>query len=338
MPTAAPPATTSRSGSAGSTARSATTSFWEPLDHTHRLGPRTPPTSFVSGWYDFMLDQLLRDYETLTDAGGTPRLTVGPWWHVSPELQYEGMRDTLTWMNAELRGDPSGLRDKPVRLFIGGRNEWRDFDAYPPGAPDIQIWHLHPGQGAVAAPGRMPRRPTATPTIRATRRPISAAPCSPSPAPVRSTRRRSKTGTTFCVFTSEPLFADLTIIGNVRAVIYARASLPERRSLRASSATSTRPAARSTSATASSARPPPIPRAGRHLEAQLQAPRHRPLLRRDHRLRLIVASGAHPRYARNTGTDEPFGTATTLRTVDLEIFHDPDHPSAIHLPVYRSLN
>src|SRR5689334_1664084 len=34
--------------------------FWEPLDHTHRIGTRTPPTSFVSGWYDFMLDQLLR--------------------------------------------------------------------------------------------------------------------------------------------------------------------------------------------------------------------------------------------------------------------------------------
>ncbi len=92
--------------------------FWEPLDHTHRLGARTPPTSFVSGWYDFMLDQLLRDYETLVEAGGKPRLTIGPWWHVSPELQLLGMTDTLTWMNAKLRDDPSGLREKPVRLFV----------------------------------------------------------------------------------------------------------------------------------------------------------------------------------------------------------------------------
>ena len=35
----------------------------------HRIGARTPPTTFVSGWYDFMIDQLLRDYETLVDAG-----------------------------------------------------------------------------------------------------------------------------------------------------------------------------------------------------------------------------------------------------------------------------
>src|SRR5690606_5478316 len=118
--------------------------LWEPLDHTHRIGARTPPTSFVSGWYDFMLDQLLRDYETLVDAGGRARLTVGPWWHVSEELHYESLRDTLSWMNAELYKDHALLHDKPVRLHIGGRNEWRSFAAYPPGVPDMQIWHLHP--------------------------------------------------------------------------------------------------------------------------------------------------------------------------------------------------
>jgi hypothetical protein len=48
-----------------------------------------------------------------------------------------------------------------------------------------------------------------------------------------------------------------------------------------------------------------------------------------------VASGAHPRFARNTGTSEPFGTATRLVPMDMEIFHDPERPSAIHLPVYE---
>ena len=57
--------------------------------------------------------------------------------------------------------------------------------------------------------------------------------------------------------------------------------------------------------------------------------------RRDHRLRIVIASGAHPRYARNTGTSEPFGTATRLVPMDMEIFHDPMRPSAIHLPVYE---
>ncbi len=44
---------------------------------------------------------------------------------------------------------------------------------------------------------------------------------------------------------------------------------------------------------------------------------------------------AIPLRPRNTGTDEPFGTATKLVPVDIEIFHDPVRPSAIHLPVFE---
>jgi uncharacterized protein len=57
------------------------------------------------------------------------------------------------------------------------------------------------------------------------------------------------------------------------------------------------------------------------------------LFRRGHRLRLQVSSGAHPRYARNTGTGEPLATATALVRADQLVFHDPGHPSAIVLPV-----
>jgi len=55
--------------------------------------------------------------------------------------------------------------------------------------------------------------------------------------------------------------------------------------------------------------------------------------RRGHRLRLQVSSGAHPRYARNPGSGEPLATATTLYLAQQQVYHDPDHPSAIILPV-----
>jgi len=57
---------------------------------------------------------------------------------------------------------------------------------------------------------------------------------------------------------------------------------------------------------------------------------------RGHRLRLQVAGGAHPRYARNTGTGEPLGSATRLLAADQEVFHDPGHRSEIVLPVVAS--
>lgn len=46
-----------------------------------------------------------------------------------------------------------------------------------------------------------------------------------------------------------------------------------------------------------------------------------------------MSSGAHPRYARNTGTGEPLATATRLLAADQEVFHDPQHPSALVLSV-----
>ncbi|HEX4297641.1 MAG TPA: CocE/NonD family hydrolase, partial [Devosia sp.] len=308
--------------------------FWDAIDHTHRLGPRTPPTDFLSGWYDFMLDQLLRDYETLVEAGGQPRLTVGPWFHVSPELQYEGLRGTLAWMNAKLLGDDSGLRDKPVRMHIGGRDEWREFDAYPPGPADSQIWHLHPAgvlsQRPVkaSAPDRYRYDPAdPTPNIGGAIFAFTGAgPADQAPLEARND---------VLTFTSEPLFADLTIIGNVRATVYARASIPNADlfvKLCDVDATG-----RSTNVCDGILRKTSTDAAVADdiwkLQLKLHATAH--CFRRDHHLRLIVASGAHPRYARNTGTDEPFGTATSLVPMEMEIFHDPEHPSAIHLPVYE---
>jgi len=52
-----------------------------------------------------------------------------------------------------------------------------------------------------------------------------------------------------------------------------------------------------------------------------------------HRVRLQVSSGAHPRYARNPGSGEPLLSATKLVPAEQEIYHDPDHPSALVLPV-----
>jgi len=308
--------------------------FWEPLDHTHRIGPRTPPASFVSGWYDFMLDQLLRDYETLVDAGGRARLTVGPWWHVSEELQYESLRDTLSWMNAELYNDRTALHDKPVRLHIGGRNEWHSFAAYPPGVPDVQIWHLHPDKVLSQRPVKTsepdryaynPKDPT--PSVGGAMFAFTGA------GPVNQSKLEARKDV--LVFTSEPQVSDLTIIGNVQAIIYARASHHNADLFvklcdvddKGISTNICDGIIRKTSSDAA------VPDDIWKLNFKLHATAH--TFRRNHRLRLIVASGAHPRFARNTGTDEPFGTATKLVPVDIEIFHDPARPSAIHLPVFE---
>ncbi|MGH3240188.1 MAG: CocE/NonD family hydrolase C-terminal non-catalytic domain-containing protein, partial [Spirillospora sp.] len=57
---------------------------------------------------------------------------------------------------------------------------------------------------------------------------------------------------------------------------------------------------------------------------------------RGHRVRVHVTSGAHPKVAANPGTGEPLTTATRMVTARQKVFHDPDHPSAIILPIVAS--
>lgn len=308
--------------------------FWEAIDHTHRLGPRTPPNHFISGWYDFMVDQLLRDYATLVDAGQRPYLTVGPWTHVASELQGESIRETLTWMRAHLLGDRTGLREKPVRIHVSGLEEWREFDAYPPGVPDAQIWHIHPDRVLSQRPVRAstpdtytydPRKPT--PSIGGAMFAFKGA-GKVDNAPLE---RRSDV----LVYTSEPLVAPVTIIGNVRVTLYARASLPTAdffvRLCDVDENGGSTNICDGLIRIPSSA--PAVVDDIWKLNFKLHATAHSFL--REHRLRLVIASGAHPRFARNTGTDEPLGEARTLLPADIEIFHDPAHPTAIHLPVHE---
>ena len=54
---------------------------------------------------------------------------------------------------------------------------------------------------------------------------------------------------------------------------------------------------------------------------------------RDHRIRVHVAAGAYPTIARNPGTGGPLGLGGEMVPADVEVFHSPEHPSAMLLPV-----
>ena len=52
-----------------------------------------------------------------------------------------------------------------------------------------------------------------------------------------------------------------------------------------------------------------------------------------HRIRVQISGGSFPRFARNFGTAEPFGAATTAVRCRFEIHHDSRHPACLLLPV-----
>ena len=56
-------------------------------------------------------------------------------------------------------------------------------------------------------------------------------------------------------------------------------------------------------------------------------------VRAGHRIRVQISGGSFPRYARNFGTGESFGTATRALRCRFDVFHDSRHPAHVLLPV-----
>ena len=129
--------------------------YWQRRDHSGSVGSVDVPVSLLGGWYDVFLPLQLRDYAVLRDARRRPQLTIGPWYHADPRQLRAASADALAWFRAHLLGDRSQLRDQPVRLYITGAGEWRDYPDWPVPGMRQERWHLQawPRPSAQAACG-----------------------------------------------------------------------------------------------------------------------------------------------------------------------------------------
>lgn len=293
---------------------------WDRLDHTHRVAGTSVPVSSVAGWYDVFLPGQLRDFRILQDAGRAARLTVGPWTHTEPVA---ATSEALGFGLAYARGEEPAER-APVRLFVMGQDEWRDFESWPPAGYEPQRFHLQADGGLAAdlPPESAPdeyRYDPADPTPAAGGISISSG--------GRVENGALEARPDVLTYTTEVLEEDVEVVGEVSAEVWFRSSLahadvfvrlcdvdPDGRSFNVCDGL--------VSLTGADDLAPAT--------VTLWPTAHR--FRRGHRIRVQVSSGAFPRFARNTGTGEPLASATTLLAADQTVHHDPDHPSAVILP------
>ena len=309
--------------------------FWDPVDHSRRLAEVRASVSLLGGWFDILILRQLADYAALRDAGRDVRLTVGPWHHVEVRSFLAGVRDSLEWMDLHLRGaEPrrprrSGAR---VRIKVMGHGKWRLLPDWPPPSTP-QRWHLIPGRGLALA----------APTVTSQPARYRYDPSDPTPsvggvllrgdAGSRDDRKLERRADVL-TFTSEPLEADLEAIGTVSAEIFARASRPYFDLFVRVCDVDWRGRSRNVCdgpVRISPERFTPDGDGVYRVPIELWPTAYR--FRKNHRVRVHVSSGAHPRIARNLGSGEPLASGTTLTPVDIEILHDPAHPSAVVLPV-----
>ena len=304
--------------------------WWDVVDFTRDYS-RVPPATMLTGWYDIFLPAQLDDFVALRATGRDVRLTIGPWTHTSPTIMGAHLRDTLDWYGEVL--SDARVRRSRVRVFVMGDKRWLDLPDWPPPA-DVQRWHLR-GDATLEIDGPAVARP----------RSYSYDPADPSP-PIggaslnfRTSGARESAHATdrvrMCSRTpAASLARDLTVIGPLSAVLSLRSDTEHFDVfVRLCDVT---PNGRSTNLSDGSVRVRPessVRDVDGTFTVRVSMSPTANTFKAGHRLRVQVSGSAHPRFARNLGTDEAPTISTTLCASRHEILDDPDHTSRLDLPV-----
>jgi len=310
-------------------------SYWVPeRDHRARVGEVSAPMTMIGGWYDIVLDSQLADYAALRAAGRDPYLTIGPWTHAEPAGFGAALRAALVWFRAHVTGDRSGLRDQPVRLYVQGAGEWRDYPEWPPPGATPQDWHLQ-ADGRLAQAEPKPSAPDAFVYDPADPTPGVGGPLlGPGAGPKDQAAVEARQDV--LTYTTDRLAEPVEVIGPVGARIHLRSDREHTDVLVRLCVVDE--SGRSTNVCdglqrVTPERFPAGPDGVREVEVRMFPTAYR--FTKGQRIRVQVASGAHPRFVRNPGTGDPLGSATRLVPARQEVFHDPDHPSAVTLSISR---
>jgi len=283
-----------------------------------RIADIVAPVHMHAGWHDFMLPRQLDDYSKLVTAGRAPFLTVGPWTHISMESGGVAAVNAVEWFTAVAKDDPQALPSDRVRLYVQGADEWRTYESFPPVGTAPQTWHLQPS-------GKLGVDPESIGTPRRFR----WDPTDPTPdyggamLDPNLSGRMAQTGREarpdVLVYSSEPLVAPFEAIGPVSATISVRTSVPfgdvfvrlcdvDENSI-------------SVNVCDGIQRLDPLPAPDedgvREVFVKMWPTAYR--FEPGHRLRVQVCGGSFPHFARNTGSGEPLGEATTFVPVDFEV-------------------
>ncbi|CCK60901.1 CocE/NonD family hydrolase [Mycobacterium canetti] len=279
--------------------------FWEPLRIDAALDRVRVPVLLLGGWQDIFLRQTLQQYRRLRGRGVDVALTVGPWTHT--QLLGKGLatsvRESLDWLDAHVGAGPAVRRPSPVHVFVTGRG-WRHLSDWPPATTE-RAWYLQPGGGlgetapASEAPPVTFRYDPADPT------PTTGGPLL-SPSGGYRDDSRLATRADVLAFTGATLTQDLCVYGNPVVELEHASDNPHVDVFVRVSEVD--PKGRSRNVSDGYRRLGDAPELVR---IELDAVAHR--FQAGSRIRVLIAGGWFPRYARNLGTPEPALTGRQVR-------------------------
>ncbi len=332
------------------------------------------PTFHLAGWYDFVGPTTIDAFEGIDRAsrkrnGVMHKLLVGPWLHgqiynVSTKVGEKSFPSSINigvdrlaemsvqWFDQWLRGRETDIvKEKPVKLFVMGENKWKSFDEWPPHRTEFRPWYFASDKGAnsVAGDGRLSGdKPTRSGEDRFVYDPMDPVPTTggsnfhnfPKNNGIKDQREVEKRSDVL-VYTTDVLEQDTTLIGPVKAVLFAStegrhtdftAKLVEVRS-DGYAANIVDAIKRGPDAIDGKAVEKMTP--GKVYRFTVDMDATAITIRKGHRLRVEISSSNFPKYTRNPNTGEGPEVAKRFKKVTQTIHHSPEFASHVVLPVLK---
>jgi uncharacterized protein len=327
--------------------------YWRASSIEEHYDAISVPAYHVGGWYDVFLRGTLRNYLGLRAHAATEaarrgqRLLIGPWNHIdSPgEVPFGEAADRdfaeLRWFDYAIKGMPTEFAsDKPVQIFVMGKNAWRGEDDWPLERAKSTRYRLHasgvlderdPGNELPDSFRYDPNDPVPTRGGAVVGDPSLPA----GPADQRPVESRKDV----LVWTTRPFDRDVEVTGPVSIDLFVSST------------------ARDTDFTAKlvdvwpngfaqnltdgivrmrfreSREHPSLLEPGKVYEVTIDLAATSDVLFAGHRLRVDVSSSDFPRFDRNLSSEESPELGTRGTTARNTIYHDAAHPSALVVSV-----
>ena len=343
-------------------------SYWKQISIEDHYGDIQVPIYGIGAWYDIFLGGTLRNYIRLKKEAGTEaarkeqRLMITVGGHAGggrkigavdfgEKLEADGDAKTLDWYDWLLKGENNGFdKQKPVRIFVMGKNEWRDEDDWPLARAKNTKYYLHSSGGANGMSGNGSLTTTAPAEEKADQYvydPADAVPTIGGPLCCQALptgngpqdQRPAEQRPDVLVYTTAAFAKDTEVTGPVSLDLYISSSAVDTDFT--GKLVDVWPDGFAQNLTEgilrlryrNSQEKPELANPGQTYPITVDLWATSNVFLAGHKLRLEVSSSNFPRFDRNLNTGEEQSRATRMIKATNVIYHDKAHPSALILPI-----
>lgn len=341
--------------------------YWKQISIEDHYSQIQVPVFTSAAWYDIFQGGSLRNYELLKTQAGSDaarhgqKLLVEIGGHAGggrkigdvdfgADAPYDLDGQVLDWYDVIFKDKASAPNSKPVRIFVMGKNVWRNEDDWPLARAQTTRYFLHSHGAANSASGDGSLDTTAPSSegkdsyvydpanpVPTTGGPLccDSAHLPPGPKDQRAVEDRKD----ILAYSTPAFTQDTEVTGPVTLDLYASTSAVDTDFT--AKLVDVWPNGFAQNLTEgilrlryrNSQEAPELAKPGEiyHLKIDVWSTSNVFLV--GHRLRLEISSSNSPRFDRNLNTGEDQAHATHLVTATNTIYHDRQHPSALILPI-----